>query len=161
MKLKKRLVSPSFLANDPIGVFAIACRCNFEDEAKLAIPYTFSLSIVQSVSTEHLRIMSSQTYHRLSKEHALRREQLLDTVLAVVLPQGCGACRCTDSLMKEVRIQMFEKPSLDKDTLERCYSSSVNPQGFPCGTSTSCITRPGENLKDTLLSNIMRNVQAL
>ena len=160
MKLKKRLVSPSFLANDPIGVFAIACRCNFEDEVKLAIPYTFSLNIVQSVSAEHLRIMSSQAYHRLSKEHDLRREQLFNAVLTVAPPPERGACRCIDGLMKEVRIQIFGKPFLDKEILEMCYSSA-NPQGTPCGTLPPCITRSGGNLKDTLLSNIMRSIQIL
>ncbi|KAF9645861.1 hypothetical protein BDM02DRAFT_3076940, partial [Thelephora ganbajun] len=80
MKLRRFLVSPSFLSDDPIGVFAIACRSNLEKEARLAVSHTFSIDVTPSISTEHLQAMTTQTYHRLLVEHALRREQLIDAV---------------------------------------------------------------------------------
>ena len=74
-KLKKRLVSPAFLKDDPIGVFAVAYRNNFEEEVKVAIPHTFSIDVVRKISEEHIQIMTTKAYHRLLTEHAIHRER--------------------------------------------------------------------------------------
>jgi len=76
MKLKTLLVSPSFLKADPIGVFAVACRSNLDEEAKLAISRTLSFDIVNRISEEHLNVMTTRTYHRLLKEHKSLQAQL-------------------------------------------------------------------------------------
>ena len=74
-KLKKRLVSPAFLKDDPIGVFAVAYCNNFEEEVKVAIPHTFSIDVVRKISEEHIQIMTTKAYHRLLTEHAIHRER--------------------------------------------------------------------------------------
>jgi hypothetical protein len=61
-KLKKRLVSSSFLENDPVGVFAIACRNNLQEEESLALFHTFSIDVVGEISFGHLDSMTTTTY---------------------------------------------------------------------------------------------------
>ena len=49
-KLRKILVSPSCLAKNPIGVFAVACLNNLDEEAKLAVSHTFSIDVISHTS---------------------------------------------------------------------------------------------------------------
>lgn len=155
-KLKKLLVSPSFLRDDPIRVFAIACRCNFDEEAKLVVPHTFSIDLIHGISEEHLRTMTTEAYHHLLAEHALRREQLIDAVNGAQLSQLCS-CRCADKLKKEVRLEISGRPFLDRDILDKCLSS-VNDQNPRCEgvMGPRCILTPGQGYG--LLSDIMRRI---
>ena len=53
-KLRRFLVSSSFLKADPVLVYAIACRANLDKEARLAIPHTFGIDLVQDVPRDKL-----------------------------------------------------------------------------------------------------------
>ena len=157
-KLKKRLISPSFLRDDPIGVFAIACRNNLDEEAKLALSHTFSIDVVSQISDKHLQTMTARTYHRLLAEHALRRKELMSAVDSALASRVWKPCHCALKLKKEIQLEISGRPFIDREILGECLSS-VSGQNARCGGHESyCILAPGEG--SVLLSNIMGRIQA-
>ena len=164
-KLKKRLISPSFLKDDPIGVFAIACRSNLDEEERLAVSYTFSIDIINEISEEHIQTMTAGIYHRLLVKHAFRREQLLSAVDQAVLQLRPAAswisrCACIEKVKKEIRLKISGRPFLNSEILEMCFSS-MRALGLKCGASGtgSCIYAPGPGAR--FLSEIVVILQAM
>ena len=124
-KLKQILLSPSFLNDDPILVYAIACRTNLHGEAKLVIPHTFKIDLVQDIPQSKFRMMTIDSYHRLLVEHSLRRGRLVNAVDEVYRSRAIQTCLCREKLKKEVRLQISGKPFLDGPTLEKCVASAL------------------------------------
>ena len=150
-RLRKLLVSPSFLEHDPIGVFAIACRSNLDEEERLAVSHTFSIDVISKISREHLRAMTTETYHRLLEKHAVRRQQLIYAV-DQVRRSWCG---CVENVTKEIRLVTSGRPFLDREILDTCLSSA---KGVRCGGgSCICVTGYGGGFS----SAVMRAIQAM
>ena len=61
-------MSPKFLENEPVRVFAIACRYELEVEARLAAKHTLAHSLLGPFSRD-LDHISAATYHRLLEYH--------------------------------------------------------------------------------------------
>ncbi|OAX36942.1 hypothetical protein K503DRAFT_850657 [Rhizopogon vinicolor AM-OR11-026] len=72
--LRKQLISPAFLSDDPARVFAIASRYDFEDEAQVASQHTLSIAILDSPLSDDLRFITAHSYHRLLVLHKKRSE---------------------------------------------------------------------------------------
>jgi hypothetical protein len=165
MKLKQFLVSPSFLKDDPIGVYAVASRSNLEEEVELAISHTYIINIIPSVSAEHLQTMTTRTYHRLLEEHANRRVKILDAFDEALripaqwrLSNSNASCRCAALLRTEIRLQISEKPFLNMEMLEACNNSANGLNPRPCADSC-CILKPGASL--ALMRRAMMKIQGL
>jgi len=156
-RLKERLVSPSFLKDDPIGVFTIACRNNLDEEARLAVPHTFTMDVVSQISEERLHAMTAKTYHHLLTEHAIRRKQLIsaiDTAWRSFDPQT--RCRCMERLREKVQIHVYGTPFLYKETLESILS--LVEQFGSCGSGGYCIKSFG---RSSFLPSVMSRIRAL
>ena len=156
-KLKKFLVSPAFLKDDPIGVFAIASRRNFGEEERLAIPHTFRIDLVQDIIPTQLRMMTLETYHSLLMEHSLRRQQIIEIVDAVSSDRRYMFCSHAEKLKKEIRLKISGSPFLDREKLERCFPELL--QSKACvDPHWSCLISPLETL--AFLTEVMCRVQA-
>ena len=141
-RLKQILLSPSFLNNDPILVYAIAYRMNLDKEARLAIPHTFEIDLIQDIPRNTLRMMTGEAYNLLLVEHSLRRDQLVNAVDEVCLSRGgqVERCRCAGQLKKEMRLQISGKPFLDREMVEKCFSFAQAP---PSTCRATCLLSSG------------------
>ena len=144
-RLKQILVSPSFLKDDPIWVYTLACRANLNAEAELAIPLTFNTNLVQDIPNIHLRTMTGEMHNRLLKAHADRRAELMSIVHRVVLqPQDWsgGRCACGDwldmRLQNTINLAIWEKPFLDRGTLDLCLRKCTLSSESRCGLGSGC-----------------------
>ena len=63
--LRSQLVSPEFLKNDPVRVYSIACCWKFKEEADLAAPHASTRDVLDSISEEDIRRMTSMEYRRI------------------------------------------------------------------------------------------------
>ena len=156
-RLKKLLISPSFLKDDPIGVFTIACCNDLEEEARLALPHTFTIDVLGQISEERLQAMTARAYHRLLTEHALHRKRLmgaLDAAWRSLDPQS--RCRCMERLGEKVHIRICGRPFLDRETLENCLAC-VDNLGCAGAGSGSCI----KTRSPFFLFDAMRRIKAL
>ena len=159
-KLKRILMSPSFLEADPISVYAIACRANLDEEATLAIPHTFETDLVQDVPRDKLRMMTVESYHRLLAEHLLRRNQLLNAVDEVYKSRErwARACPCAKQLKLQICLQISNKPFLDREILEELLQNlSEQASSLLCGTR--CPSTPGKG--PGFISDFMRKVHEM
>ena len=152
-KLKQILVSPSFLRDAPILVYAIACRTSLDEETKLAIPHTFKIDLVRDMPRAQLRMMASEAYHDLLVEHSRRRDQLVD---AIRVASGGGVmCGCVGKLRKEIRLEISTRPFLDRETLERCLSALPHNHHHEC--RGNCTLSPTHS--HIFLSKVIRVIE--
>jgi len=150
-KLKKHLAS--LLRDDPIGVFAIACRNNLDEEARVALSHTLSFDIINQISETHLQIMTTKTYHRLLTEHARRGVQLINAVSGALC-----TCQCGITVKREIQDRMSGRLCIDKGVVEAC----LPPLGglrFGCFMGTPCISKALE-ARSAFLSDVMNRIQA-
>ena len=159
-KLKKFLVSPSFLKDDPIGVFAIASRSDLAEEERLAVSHTFSIDVVSEISEERLQTMTTKTYHRLLAKHAFRRKQLINAIDQGLRETWGYSCSCVENLKKEIHLKTSGRPFLDRELLDACFSSAreLKKRGYQC-TGRDCIYEHERGA--TFLSGVMRVIQAM
>jgi len=144
-KLKQILVSPSFLRDDPIWVYAVACRIDLYEEAELAIRHTFEIDLIRGIPRTHLQMMTTDTYNRLLTSHVVRRAGLMSALNQVYFPpwthNGCS-CGHPDwfyaRLFKDISLVIWECPFLDRRRLDLCLSRFANVPESVCGLESSC-----------------------
>lgn len=143
-RLKPALVSPSFLKNDPVWVYTIACRMDLNEEAELAISHTYRIDLVQDIPHTLLRAMTAEMYNRLLKSHATRREALISVLNRNKgLPSPYeGKCNCGPwfftRLFKNIILAIWERPILDRQRLDLCLSKVEGMPKSGCTPGTPC-----------------------
>jgi hypothetical protein len=136
-RLKQVLASPSFLTNDPIWVYAIACRMDLDEEAKQAVPHTYRIDLTRDVPRPLLRAMTAEANNSLLRSHATRREGLT----LVINQAKAGGCRCScgpffyTRLVLFMRLAIGEEPFLDRQRLDSCLSQVQPKSECKCGSS--------------------------
>ena len=70
--LRRQLVSERYLKQSPTRIYAVACRYELEEEAKLASKHTLGINILDAPLSEELRYISAFSYHQLSVLHHTR-----------------------------------------------------------------------------------------
>ena len=73
-RLKPLLISPAFLATDPMRVYAIACRWGFQTEAAVAAPHASAINISTITRMDDIKYISAPDYHRIVLLSQERRE---------------------------------------------------------------------------------------
>jgi len=76
--LKTLLISPCFLEFFPLRVYAIACRYEFEEEARVASRYTLHENILDGQLSDDLKYITAYSYHRLLELHRHRARDAQD-----------------------------------------------------------------------------------
>ena len=106
--LRASLVSPEFLAADPLHVYAIACRFDLDQEAAVASQWTLNsdflddeIDVDQSeshkrpISRDYLRYLPAYDYHRLLVFHR-RRVTAVEALFKV--PDNVKCMHCNGSM---------------------------------------------------------------
>jgi len=160
-KLRRFLVSSSFLKADPVLVYAIARRANLDKEARLAIPHTFETDLVQDVPRDKLRMMTIESYHRLLVEHLVRRNQLLNAVDEAYKSRErwTRACPCAKQLTLQICLQISRKPFLNREMLEELLLNLSSEQAPSLLCGTGCPLTPGKG--PGFISDFMRKVHEM
>ncbi|KAF4563205.1 hypothetical protein EYR36_003644 [Pleurotus pulmonarius] len=91
--LRKLLVTPHFLTSQPVRVFAIACRFDLDEEAKLASRYTLRVNVLDCPLSDELKHISAYSYHQLLDLH--RRRARAARELVVYAPDSVKCALCT------------------------------------------------------------------
>jgi len=136
-RLRQILVSPSFLRDDPIWVYALACRADLDAEAELAIPLTFNINLVRDIPRTHLRMMTGEAYNRLLTSHADRRAELMSIVYRTEHQKqewNGSRCACGDwfntRLENSITLAMWERPFLDRQRLWSCLPKTTSAESL-------------------------------
>ncbi|GLB34231.1 hypothetical protein LshimejAT787_0111150 [Lyophyllum shimeji] len=89
--LRKLLVSPQFVEAEPTRVYAIACRFDLEDEARIASKYTLNVHVLDAPLSDDLKFITAYSYHRLLDLHQ-RRVQAALAMLKIPGDIKCMQC---------------------------------------------------------------------
>ena len=81
--LRKLLVAPHFVSSCPTRVYAIACRYDMEEEAKVASRYTLSINVLDCPLSEDLKYITAYAYHRLLDLHRTRAKAAQEILLSM------------------------------------------------------------------------------
>jgi hypothetical protein len=92
--LRQLLLSPRFLQTAPTRVFAVACRFDLDDEARIASQHTLKVNILDCPLSEDLKYITAYSYHRLLDLHR-RRARAAQEMLK--LPQELKCTQCNGS----------------------------------------------------------------
>jgi len=104
-RLKPLLISSTFLATDPMRVYAIACRWGFTTEAAIAAPYASTIGVSTFTCMDDMRYISGLDYHRIALIAQERREIGRGEVLNKV-----ATCRyCPQSFYDNFRPRLVER----------------------------------------------------
>ncbi|KZS91193.1 hypothetical protein SISNIDRAFT_414320 [Sistotremastrum niveocremeum HHB9708] len=93
-KLRKLLISPEYLQSSPTRVYAIACRFELYEEAKIASRETLRSNILDLPLSEDLKYISAYDYHRLLDLHRQRVAAALE-LLRITPNIKCPQCSLT------------------------------------------------------------------
>lgn len=134
--LKPMLISPSFLASDPVRAYALACRLGFKEEAEVAAPLAATTDFTATIRAEDLRKMSGIDYHRLV---VLSKERLKKSKSDIFsFPLQCASC--PNAFYDLFRKKLAEKLSTDDwgkfydslECLEVCFTISKECGNYNC-----------------------------
>ena len=70
--LRRLLITPEFVEKHPTRVYAIACRHDLDEEARVASKYTLNINVLDCPLTDDLKYISAFAYHRLLDLHRKR-----------------------------------------------------------------------------------------
>lgn len=92
--LRTLLVAPRFLEADPLRVYAIACRFDLEDEARIASRHTLHVNVLDAPLTDDLKFISAFQYRQLLNLHRRRAAAALE-LLHIPDEVKCMMCNGT------------------------------------------------------------------
>ncbi|KAL4264505.1 BTB domain-containing protein [Pleurotus pulmonarius] len=80
--LRRTLVSHTFLRDEPTRVYAIACRFDLHEEARIASRYTLDVNVLDCPLSDDLKHISAYSYHQLLDLHRRRGRAALELLKA-------------------------------------------------------------------------------
>ncbi|TFK43945.1 hypothetical protein BDQ12DRAFT_695932 [Crucibulum laeve] len=92
--VRQLLISPRFVSTAPIRVYAIACRFDLDDEAKIASRHTLSVNILDAPLCDDLKHITAYSYHRLLDLH---RKRGAAAIRLLKIPDNIKCMQCNGS----------------------------------------------------------------
>lgn len=92
--LRKLLVAPQFVETTPTRVYAIACRFDLEEEARIASKYTLNVNVLDAPLSDDLKFITAYSYHRLLDLH---RRRVQASLSMLKLPDDIKCMQCNGS----------------------------------------------------------------
>jgi hypothetical protein len=95
--LRKALVSPNFLENETLRVYAIACQFGLDDEAKIISRATLAIALLEEPLCNELKNISAYDYCRLLNLHSTRATAMKGVMAlrSASCPIHCPCCSST------------------------------------------------------------------
>ena len=97
--LRQALVSPNFLENETLRVYAIACQFGLDDEAKIISRATLSIALLDEPLCDELKNISAYDYCRLLNLHRTRATAMKGVMAlrGASCPIRCSYCSNTSN----------------------------------------------------------------
>jgi hypothetical protein len=89
-----------FIQRDPLHLYAIACACGFDDQAKYVARHAERLKVTRRPSVGDLKGLTMQSYHLLVSFLAERDNEWYQTIGRATIPFNPD-CRCNNKAHKE------------------------------------------------------------
>ena len=130
--LRQALLSPSFLEEHPVRVYAVAVHYRLHNEAKIASRHTLKVNIAEVEDCEELDRITASDFLRLLRLHRQRAEQMVAILFghwAMDVCYSCGSWK--ESFRTQARLLIDNAPDLDP-MFEPQFILTIKPS--MCGT---------------------------
>jgi len=128
-----------FIQRDPLHLYAIACACGFEDQAKYVARNAEHLGVTRRAHAGNLEGLTVISYHRLVSFLAERDNRWHKTFSNATI----GTCICDDRLRQGVYNKIKEnlnRPSLQpEDIYLKALEDRSRLLNQGCGYGTNCL----------------------
>ncbi|KAJ8487580.1 hypothetical protein ONZ45_g14283 [Pleurotus djamor] len=134
--LRKHLISPHFLQEYPIRIFAVACRYDLDFEAKVASRYTLRFNVLDCPISDELKFISAYSYHQLLDLHRCR-SRAAQEVLTLASLDNLKCALCTGSVHSFFRTPKWWK-EFEKKAKERLATAPTTDGLFEVDFLAQC-----------------------
>ncbi|KAH7915255.1 hypothetical protein BJ138DRAFT_1170011 [Hygrophoropsis aurantiaca] len=140
----KMITAPRFLEQEPMRVFAIACRYRAEQETMLAARYMLRYAIWEPAYVVELDYISGGDYHRLVKYHSQCGQAMsLLTRLWPTYPLPLLDCKlCRKKGLSRIPLKEYQDSVIDALRVRPCAESLLSAEWIESMSrkAGSCVT---------------------
>lgn len=163
-RLKPLLVSPTFLATDPMRVYAIACRWGFKTEAAIAAPHASAIGVSTFTCLDDIRYISSLDYHRVVLLAQERREIGRRKILNK--PLTCGFCPRTfyDNFRPRLVERLFVGNEVFRDygaCIEACFDVARETENADVVANCKNMKDHGRSHLEQFVISLAKSLQSM
>lgn len=143
---KKSFESHRFIQQDPLHLYAIACACGFDDQAKYVARHAEHLTVAQRSDPDNLKGLTVESYLRLVSFLAERDYEWYQTLGKDLTSFGV-CCPCDegrkqvfyDEIKRNLKVWHFQ-------TEEIYFNALEDPHRFQleCGAAMNCVFAASE-----------------
>lgn len=151
----KMITAPEFLEQEPMRVFAIACRYRAELETNVAARYMLRFAVWELAYVAELDFISGSDYQRLVKYHAScgqAMSQLIRLWSLFPLPQlDCKFCRKNG--LPRLSLKSYQDSVIEGLRVRPCAKTLMNPEWIEAmvrkaGSCPSCKERVPRKMEE-------------
>ncbi|KAH7922627.1 hypothetical protein BV22DRAFT_1070130 [Leucogyrophana mollusca] len=126
----KMITAPRFLEQEPMRVFAIACRYRAEQETVIAARYMLRYAISEPAYVAELDYISGADYHRLVQYHSQCSQAMsYITRLWSSYPLPLLDCKlCRKKGLSRIPLKEYQDSVIDALRVRPCAESLLNPE---------------------------------
>jgi len=139
---KKGLENPTFVQDAPLHLYAIACACGLEDQAKYIARNSELVTVTGYPDPGNLDGLTIASYHRLVSFLARRDNEWREILGNASIPHYQGPCNCDSKLRKELYGKVRESLKELSFRSEKVYLETLKKRlksQSTCG-QWSCVT---------------------
>ena len=149
----KMITAPEFLEQEPMRVFAIACRYRAEAETNIAARYMLRFAVWEPAYVSELDFISGSDYQRLVKYHASCGQAMSQLVrlwsLFPLPPLDCKFCRKNG--LPRLSLKSYQDSVIDALRVRPCAETLMNPEWIEgmvrkAGSCQNCRDRAPRNM---------------
>ena len=159
-RLKTLLVSPTFLATDPMRVYAIACRWGFKTEATIAAPHASAIAVSAFTCLDDIRYISGLDYHRV----ALLAQERREIGRRKILNKSATCTYCPQTFYDNFRPRLVERLFVGNEVfrdygacIEACFDVAKETEN--AGVAASCRDNDGRSHLEQFVISLAKSLQ--
>jgi len=143
---KKSFESRGFIQQDPLHLYAIACACGFDDQAKYVARHADHLTVAQRSDPDNLKGLTVESYLRLVSFLAERDNEWCQTLNKDLTSFGV-CCPCDEGrkemfyneIKGDLKVWHFQAAEIYFNALEDPHRLRLE-----CGAATNCVFAASE-----------------
>lgn len=150
----KMITAPEFLEQEPMRVFAIACRYRAEMETNIAARYMLRFAVWEPTYVAELDFISGSDYQRLVKYHASCGQAMSQLIrlwsLFPLPPLDCKFCRKNG--LPRLTLKSYQDSVIDALQVRPCAETLTNAEWIEgmlrkAGSCQNCRDRAPRNME--------------
>ena len=142
---KNTLQNRGFILEDPLHLYAIACACGFDDQAKYVARHAEHLAVTGRSNAGNLKGLTVESYHRLVSFLAKRDNQWHQILSRAPIPSN-GRCGCDrpEILYEMIKVDLRAAHLQKEEIYLKALENLLHLPRPRCAKLMGCVFSPSE-----------------